>query len=110
MILHICDSVAWDEAQKTGEYHPPSLDVEGFIHASLPDQVLWVANRFYAGRNDLLLLWIDPQRVRPSIRYEPAEGTLFPHIYGSLNLDAVQAVRPFLPDADGVFRQPPAII
>jgi uncharacterized protein (DUF952 family) len=109
MILHICDPVAWAEAQKTGEYRPPSLDLEGFIHASLPEQVLWVANHFYAGRKDLLLLWIDPQRVRPSIRYEPAEGTLFPHIYGGLNIDAVQAVCPFLPDDDGVFCQLPAI-
>jgi uncharacterized protein (DUF952 family) len=107
MIVHICPSAAWEEAQKTGEYRPPSLNVEGFIHASLPEQVLAVANRFYAGRSDLQLLWIDPQRVHPSIRYEPADGEMFPHIYGALNLDAVRVVCAFPHDIDGLFRQLP---
>ena len=108
MIVHICQADAWDEAQKSGAYRPPSLDTEGFIHASLPEQVLQVANRFYLGKNDLLLLWIDPQRVRPSIRYELADGEQFPHIYGVLNLDAVLAAYAFPPDVDGAFRQLPS--
>lgn len=109
MIVHICQKTAWEAAQQAGEYRPSSLAAEGFIHASQPEQVLPVANRFYAGQNDLLVLWIDPRRVRASIRYEPADDELFPHIYGVLNLDAVQVVRPFPPDAQGVFRRlPPA--
>lgn len=108
MIVHICEAEAWNEAQKSGAYSPPSLDTEGFIHTSLPEQVLRVANRFYAGRNGLLLLWIDPQRVHPSIRYELADGDQFPHIYGALNLDAVLAVYAFPLDVDGVFRQLPS--
>jgi len=90
-----------------GEYRPASLAVEGFIHASLSGQVLGVANRFYPSRQDLLLLWIDPQRLRPELRYEPADGELFPHIYGALNLEAVLAVVSFQPDADGIFRRLP---
>jgi len=107
VIVHICQKTAWEAAQASGEYRPPSLDTEGFIHASLPEQVLSVANRFYAGQNDLLLLWIDPRRVSASIRYEPADGELFPHIYGALELDAVQVVRPFPGDAEGIFRRLP---
>lgn len=109
MIVHICEEAAWQEAQAAGEYHPASLDVEGFIHASLPEQVLRVANRFYAGRKGLLLLWIDPRRVQAPVRYEPADGELFPHIYGALNLEAVVAVRSFLCDPDGVFRDLPLV-
>lgn len=108
MIVHICEWAAWEEAQRAREYRPASLGAEGFIHASEPGQVLGVANRFYAGKTDLLLLWIDPQRLRPELRYEQADGDLFPHIYGSLNLDAVVAIYPFPPDADGIFRQLPA--
>ena len=107
MIVHICERAAWEQAQKTGEYRPASLAEEGFIHASQPGQVLGVANRFYLGRQDLLLLWIDQERVRPDIRYEPADGDLFPHIYGAINLDAVVAIFPFPPDTDGMFRQFP---
>jgi uncharacterized protein (DUF952 family) len=107
MIVHICERAAWVQAQKSGEYRPASLAMEGFIHASQPAQVLEVANRFYLEKQDLLLLWIDPQRLRPELRYEPADGDLFPHIYGALNLVAVVAVDSFPPDADGVFRQLP---
>jgi len=107
MIVHICDVTAWEEAQTIGEYRPDSLASEGFIHASQPGQVLDVANRFYAGRQDLLLLWIDPQRLRSELRYEPTDSDLFPHIYGALNLEAVVAVVSFPPDADGIFRRLP---
>jgi uncharacterized protein (DUF952 family) len=110
MIVHICERDAWEVAQTAGEYRPASVGVEGFIHASKPNQVLGVANRFYQGRQDLLLLWIDLQRLGPELRYEPADGDLFPHIYGALNLDAVIAVSSFPPDADGIFRQlPPGV-
>jgi len=38
MIIHICERLHGDEAQKMGEYRPESLTVEGFIHASQPGQ------------------------------------------------------------------------
>lgn len=107
MIAHLCHQADWQQALQAGEYRPPSLVSAGFIHASLPEQVLAVANRFYTGNYDLLLLWIDPQRVSAPVRYEPADGELYPHIYGALNLDAVRGASAFSPDADGVFRHLP---
>ncbi len=108
MILHICERLAWDQARSKGIYSPASLANEGFIHASRPEQVLAVANRFYQKAADLLLLWIDVQKVQAPIYDEAADGDLYPHIYGPLNLDAVCKVSEFAPDADGVFRQLPA--
>jgi uncharacterized protein (DUF952 family) len=107
MIVHICETRAWEEAQQRGEYRPASLESEGFIHASRPEQALQVANRFYTGQSDLLVLWVDPQRLRASIRYEPADGELYPHIYGVVNLEAVLRVLAFPADADGVYRHLP---
>jgi uncharacterized protein (DUF952 family) len=57
----------------------------------------------------LLLLWIDPRQVDAEIRWEAVDGEEYPHLYGSLNLDAVIAVDEVSPDADGVYRHlPPA--
>lgn len=106
MITHILSGEDWAAAQKSGEYLA-HMDVDGFIHCSTPAQVLDTANRYYASRRDLLLLWIDPHSVKPEIRWEAAGGESFPHIYGPLNLDAVTRVTPFEPDADGVFRRLP---
>jgi uncharacterized protein (DUF952 family) len=104
MIVHIVARRVWEQAQQAGEYRAASLATEGFIHTSRPEQVLLVANRFYRGTPDLLLLWIDPQRLLAPLCDEASDGEIYPHIYGPLNLDSVLRVNTLAPDADGVYR------
>ena len=103
-IVHLCSRQDWQAAQERGAYRPDSLESEGFIHNSLPDQILWVANQFYPRESDLVVLWIEPARVEAEIRWETVPDGTFPHLYGPLNLSAVVAVRDFTADEDGVFR------
>ena|SRR5579862_7543359 len=106
-ILHICPRDLWEAAQATGEYRAASLKTEGFIHCSTPEQVVGSANRFYRGRQGLLLLMIDPARVGSEVRYETAgDGLAYPHIYGPLPVAAVTETIPFPPEPDGSFRLP----
>ncbi len=112
-ILHIITREAWATALEQGAYRAPSLADEGFIHTSTAEQVLGVANTFYAGLTDLAILVIDSALVEAEIKYEapsgdgpaPAPG-LFPHIYGALNLNAVVKVVDFPLGADGAFSLP----
>lgn len=108
-ILHITTRTVWDAAQHAGEYCAASLDTEGFIHCSTPQQVLGPANAFYRGQHDLVLLVIDPAKLQADLRYEAADADLFPHLYGALNLDAVIDVLPFPPREDGMFALPPSL-
>lgn len=110
-ILHITTWDDWKSAQREGEYHAASLTTEGFQHCSRPEQVTRVANRLFRGQTGLLLLVIARERVRAEVRDEapaeaPASAERFPHIYGALNLDAVEAVVDFAPGADGTFLLP----
>jgi len=107
LILHVCTRQDWQAAQTRGEYLAESLDTEGFIHCSRPDQVLAVVNQFYSNVPDLILLWIDPNQLLAELRWESALDDEYPHIYGPLNLDAVQAVTRLSPDTDGVYRRLP---
>jgi uncharacterized protein (DUF952 family) len=109
IIFHITHPADWEQAQRQGQYTSGSLASEGFIHCSKPGQILATANRFYSGQKDLLLLAIAPARVEAEIRFENPDdrNELFPHIYGPLNLDAVTAVLPFKPEADGRFTRLP---
>jgi uncharacterized protein (DUF952 family) len=107
LIVHLCQKQDWEIANDTGEYRAESLHQEGFIHCSRPDQVIDVANKFYQGISDMILLWIEPGRVLSEIRWEAADAEVFPHIYGALNLDAVLAVRDIAPDKDGIYRKLP---
>jgi uncharacterized protein (DUF952 family)/RimJ/RimL family protein N-acetyltransferase len=104
-VFHITTQDAWQAAQANGELIPASLADAGIIHCSRLEQLLWVANGYFPGQRDLLLLEIDPRRLQAEIRWDAVEHTFFPHIYGPLNIEAVTAARPFLPDADGLFRR-----
>src|SRR4051794_13490792 len=106
-IYHITSRDAWQQAQAAGSYRADTLSTEGFIHTSTGAQVARTANRFYHGRAGLVLLAIDPVQLSAELRYEAAsDSELFPHIYGPLNLDAVTAVRDFVPGPDGSFSFP----
>jgi uncharacterized protein (DUF952 family) len=108
VILHIAHSTAWQRAQALGVYRGDTLETEGFIHCSLPAQVIPVANARFKGCTNLALLCIDEEKVAAEVRYEDCyeSGIAFPHIYGPLNLDAVRAVVAFPPSADGTFTLP----
>jgi uncharacterized protein (DUF952 family) len=101
VIYHIAAAADWEQAQRDGQYtmstRGRTLAEEGFIHAATAGQVPLVAAAYYQGVPDLVLLVIDPERVRPELRYEqvPGQPDPYPHIYGPLNLDAVLETRPF---------------
>jgi uncharacterized protein (DUF952 family) len=82
-----------------------SLVAEGFIHCSDAHQVAWVANQRFRGRQDLVLLHIDPARLGSEVRYENLEGGIqhFPHVYGAIPVSAVLEVTPLQPSDDGTF-------
>ncbi len=109
LIHHLAQREAWEAAVGAGAYHVSTLgmalDEIGFIHCSQPHQVAPVAQRFYVGVDDLVLLTIDPALLDAELRYEPGTGTdeLFPHLYGPLNTSAVIAVTTYAPLADGTF-------
>jgi uncharacterized protein (DUF952 family) len=118
-ILHITSRKRWIEATRAGQYSNPSLETDGFIHASTIMQVLPVAAKFYKGQSDLVLLEIDPKRLASELKWEPPtgggpppgvpEGEAFPHIYGPINLDAVIQVLDFETGENGEFTLPPSI-
>jgi len=110
VIYHLTSAAEWRSARAAGAYRVSTLgrmlDEVGFIHCARAGKVAAVANHFYRGQSDLVLLTIDEQRVRPEVRYEavPDSDEPFPHVYGPLNLDAVVEVVPFEPGPDGTFR------
>ena len=72
---------------------------------SKEDQVEKVANSIFKGEKDLLLLYIDYEKVKDRVRWEGKQdyGEDFPHLYDPLPLDAVVKVVEFKPDRKGNF-------
>lgn len=80
----------------------------GFVHLSTQQQVHLPANRLFAGRTDLVMLFVDPAMLSAPLRWEPGvpgdpESMLFPHLYGALPTTAVVGVEPYRPGPDGRF-------
>lgn len=103
-LFHITTESAWQQAQTEGIYRADSLQSEGFIHCSIAKQVAWVANQFYVGCPELIVLGINPDRLTSPWRFDlvPEVGP-FPHVYGEINLDVVTRVIPLEPSIEGVF-------
>ncbi len=108
-LFHITSLTAWQAAQDAGEYRAPSLATEGFIHLSTDRQWLRTANRFFRGQHALVLLSIRRDALAAPLRFEPADGDEFPHLYGVLNLDAVVEVCALPVAADGEIGIPPEL-
>jgi glutathione S-transferase len=94
-IYHLALIAEWEHAVATGGPYrrstiDQSLDEVGFIHCSFADQVADTAARFYAGRDDVVLLTIDPERLGAEVKVEGG----FPHVYGPIPVDAVEGVGP----------------
>lgn len=102
-LLHLVPRGEWEAACRAGRYAPESLAAEGFIHYSLPWQVLDVARARFAERTDLLLLELDPGVLDARLVFEDCYETqrAYPHVYGALDPAQVRVVHPFPLGAEG---------
>ena len=107
VIYHLVPVDYWEAQPAERPYVPADFEREGFIHCTRGDeQLAIVANRYF--RNDArewLALVLDEQALTAELKDEPGQdGRLYPHIYGSLNRDAIREVVHMPRDADGTFR------
>lgn len=89
IVFHIAEPDAW--AADASYYKPFDFEREGFVHLSTRLQVLATAQRYYAGRSDLVLLAIDTNALEKDVIYENLLGgeELFPHYYATVPRAAV---------------------
>jgi len=106
-LYHLVDRAEWRRAETAGTYAPAGLATEGFIHFSTERQLLRSAERFFAGRHDVVVVSVREDRLAAPLRFEGAHGEPFPHLYGALNFDAVVNVVP-MPLVKGRFEVPEA--
>lgn len=91
-LFHITGRTEYDPAAP--DHHPPGYAAEGFVHLCTERQVAGVLERYYSGREDLLLLELDQAALDTSaLKWEPGAGSdpgPFPHLYTPLPRAAVR--------------------
>ncbi|MBI2755494.1 MAG: DUF952 domain-containing protein [Chloroflexi bacterium] len=102
--FHLTSASWWEAADPSLDYVPEPFEREGFIHCTDGEaNLVATANRYYREvRGAFVALEIDRAVVRAPILYEDA-ARIYPHVYGSLNRDAVLRVRAVQRAADGSF-------
>ena len=105
LIFHLTTTGEWKTHQNAGLYEPKTIEEQGFIHCCYGNQVGSIANRYFKGERDLLLIVIDLASLEAPVKKEEAgdNGEKFPHVYGAINIDAVIDKIKLEPDEDGTF-------
>jgi uncharacterized protein (DUF952 family) len=105
IIFHLTKRADWEARNPNEGYVAVSLEAEGFIHCSEDEtQLLEVAHRLFAGEIGLLALEVDTELLTSPLKREPSRsGTIYPHIYGPIDLVAVAGTRVISAGADGAF-------
>lgn len=95
-VHHLATSADW-ENRSSRHYEPAGLVDEGFIHLCTRDQLPGVVERYYQGRDDLVLLTVRTDRLDARLVWEDTtdSGERFPHLYGPLTLAAVLSAEVF---------------
>lgn len=112
-IFHLASVPTWEEALGTGAYRGSTLNADlsevGYVHASSPEaQLLGVVATLYRSEplEAYVVLAIDPQGCEAAgsqVCWEVPEDSTeaYPHVYGPVPLDAVEATAPIARGKDG---------
>ena len=101
-IVHLCFAGEWKSAQESGYLRAASLQTEGFVHCSAPEQVAATAGRYFPNAPDLVALQIDTELLENQVKQEvAANGEVYPHVYGPINVSSVVDVVVWPPEIGG---------
>jgi uncharacterized protein (DUF952 family) len=103
VIFHLVIESEWLALARGGEYLPARFEQDGFIHCTgdLGSTLEVAASYFSEVHEPVLVLELELARISSRVVFEApipipsggrghlAEGRLYPHIYGPLNVDAV---------------------
>jgi uncharacterized protein (DUF952 family) len=111
-VYKICARAALEQARRAGRFEGSADDArDGFIHLSAGAQIAGTLGAHFAGQEDLVLMAVDAARLGNRLKWEPSRGgALFPHLYGTLELEHVLWVEALPLAADGRHRLPAGVV
>jgi uncharacterized protein (DUF952 family) len=104
LIFKIVPRAEWDAAGDAyrGSAHDQA---DGFLHFSTAAQLAATLTLYYAGRDDLVLVAVEAEKLGAALKWEhaPSRGEDFPHLFAALPRSAVLWTKPLARDASGDF-------
>jgi uncharacterized protein (DUF952 family) len=105
-LYHIVHPEWWETFAKKDYYKSETLSEEKFIHLSTLEQINGTLENFFKGSGRVFLIHINAKKLVAELLFEDLynHGSMYPHLYGRLNKDAVIEVQEVLADEDGVLK------
>ena len=89
-VYKICTTSEWQAVKNKGQLIGSKKDLEdGYIHFSGEDQVKGTLKKFYSNQKDLILLKVNTLKLDHLIWEQASDGSMFPHLYSSLDISNV---------------------
>lgn len=104
LIFKVVPRAEWEAAGD--DYRgSPHDQADGFLHFSTAAQLATTLRLYYAGRDDLVLLAVETEKLGAALKWEhaPSRGEDFPHLFAALPRSAVIWARPLARGAGGDF-------
>jgi len=103
LIYKIVPKDLWQASEDKGRFDGAPADMaDGFLHFSSAEQVAETDAKYFKNQEDLILVAVDTEQLGEKLRWEASRGgALFPHLYGSMKLDAVVFAKPLPIKDDG---------
>jgi uncharacterized protein (DUF952 family) len=103
VLYKVVEADQWRQAQADHVFAGSAADLEdGYIHLSTAAQLPRTLARFFAGRDDLILVSLMADRLGKDLRWDRAsDGESWPHLYGTIRTADVLAASPIRVDREG---------
>ena len=92
-IYKICTLAEWACFQEAGVFSGNPLDQEtGYLHLSLPRHLPRIVGKYFPDQTGIVFLKVPVEKVQGNLKWGPnSKGDLFPHFYGELKIEHVEA-------------------
>ena len=103
LVYKIVSDQLWRTALRLGQFYGAELDIQdGFIHLSSFEQVRETAQKHFKPPNDLMIFAVKDVDLSPNLKWEPSRNNeLFPHLYGTIDVNLIYFVKPLPFDLAG---------
>ena len=110
-VYKVMTEAAFEACWSQGRFDGSADDLrDGFIHFSAAHQLDGTLAKFFARREGLMLLAVDPDRLGLDLKWETSRGGApFPHLYAPLDLTTVLWAEPLALGPDGIHVLPEGI-
>ena len=110
-IYKVAAGEVYDASVAAGHFLGQPVDhADGYIHFSTAAQLSETIRLYFAGLAGQVLFQVAALPLGAALRWEPSRnGALFPHLYGALDMAAVEWTAPLAVAADGTCDLPEAV-